>query len=263
MHVIYVISTFILGLMTAFFAFKLKQNQGRSDMNDIMTDIGRGSFMVTIKTMLMYFVWGALTLGFGLATFAIGVKAFGNDSQSGPQQSAQLPISQPMPAQSPTAQPYTQTAGPSETSPQDTAPEPEAPEVTPPQPGPSENVAANSHSVAEPPSQQNGDGRGTDEKDGQIASKQLPLTQPTSPSFDCAKAKSVNEKLICSDSELSSLDSELSGIYQRAKATASDKTAFSQQTAIEWKWRESNCQTKACLIDWYARRKAQLLQTAN
>ena len=34
-----------------------------------------------------------------------------------------------------------------------------------------------------------------------------------SPSFDCNKARSISEKLICSDAELSRLDNELVTIY--------------------------------------------------
>jgi uncharacterized protein len=77
-------------------------------------------------------------------------------------------------------------------------------------------------------------------------------------SFDCRKAASVPEKLICADAELSRLDDELSLIYQRAKQAAPDKEAFKAQTRAAWQWREANCTTKACLVSWYARRKAQL-----
>jgi hypothetical protein len=84
-----------------------------------------------------------------------------------------------------------------------------------------------------------------------------------SPSFDCTKARSDSEKLICKDSKLSSLDSELSKIYERAKAQTLNPAAFKKQNIAEWKWREINCHTKECLLDWYARRKAQLLQMEN
>ena len=36
------------------------------------------------------------------------------------------------------------------------------------------------------------------------------------PSFDCAKAKSISERAICSDSDLAQLDRELSSVYERA-----------------------------------------------
>lgn len=88
-------------------------------------------------------------------------------------------------------------------------------------------------------------------------------SQHVSPSFDCSKARSTVENLICNDSELSSFDFELSKIYQRAKIKATDQNVFKKQNVAEWKWREANCQTKECLTEWYARRKAQLLQLAD
>lgn len=80
-------------------------------------------------------------------------------------------------------------------------------------------------------------------------------------SFDCKKAKSASEVLICNDSELSKLDFELAEIYREAKANASDAQAFRNQTITAWKWRESNClDNKDCLIKWYAERKFALLK---
>ena len=79
-----------------------------------------------------------------------------------------------------------------------------------------------------------------------------------SPSFDCVKARSDAEKLICGDDQLSNLDNELSRIYKEAKLKAVDAAAFRKQTEAEWRWRESNCHTKECLLEWYAKRKGQL-----
>lgn len=79
-------------------------------------------------------------------------------------------------------------------------------------------------------------------------------------SFDCRKAKSASEVLICSDAELSRLDGELADVYRQAKANASDAQAFKQRTIDAWKWREANCHDKGCLMRWYADRKAALLQ---
>jgi len=77
-------------------------------------------------------------------------------------------------------------------------------------------------------------------------------------SFDCKKARSDAEKLICSDPELSARDDELSQLYHRAKAAAADRKAFNAQNLRQWKLRESSCHDKACLQAWYADRKAQL-----
>ncbi|WP_374354427.1 DUF4431 domain-containing protein [Chitinimonas sp.] len=76
-------------------------------------------------------------------------------------------------------------------------------------------------------------------------------------SFDCQKARSPAEKLICQDSELSRLDEELSGLYQLVKRQVGDSKAFQQQTRASWKQREQ-CTDKACLQDWYRRQQANL-----
>jgi uncharacterized protein len=78
------------------------------------------------------------------------------------------------------------------------------------------------------------------------------------PSFDCAKAKSTAELLICADPELSKMDDALSETYKAAKAAAMDRVAFNQENNREWEWRERNCSDRACLIGWYTHRKAQL-----
>ena len=77
-------------------------------------------------------------------------------------------------------------------------------------------------------------------------------------SFDCAKAASVPERLICADPELSRLDDELSIEYQRARRVAPDPKLFQEQTRAAWRWREANCTARACLLEWYASRQSQL-----
>ncbi len=85
---------------------------------------------------------------------------------------------------------------------------------------------------------------------------------PWAASFNCAKAGSLSEMSICNDPELSRLDDELAKIYQQAKAHAADKDIFRQQTQAAWKWREKNCQSRECLISWYAQRKITLEKIA-
>lgn len=77
-------------------------------------------------------------------------------------------------------------------------------------------------------------------------------------SFDCNKAKSSTEMMICSDAELSRLDYELGLVYTQAKITAINQQQFKQQAEAALTWREENCLTKSCLISWYANRKAIL-----
>ena len=82
-------------------------------------------------------------------------------------------------------------------------------------------------------------------------------------SFDCRKAVSVSEMLICNDAELSRLDEQLNAVYLRAKAKAADQKFFRLQSESAWKWREANCQTKECLSRWFAARKDFLSKAAN
>jgi uncharacterized protein len=78
------------------------------------------------------------------------------------------------------------------------------------------------------------------------------------PSFDCARARSVPEKLICADAELARLDRELGRLYARAKDAAADGAAFGRQNSQEWRRREATCRDRECLLRWYADRHGQL-----
>ncbi|SUA81643.1 Uncharacterized protein conserved in bacteria, putative lipoprotein [Pandoraea pnomenusa] len=78
-------------------------------------------------------------------------------------------------------------------------------------------------------------------------------TYPTS--FDCTKARSIPEYLICHDPELAAADVELAGIYQQAKTAAYDKQAFADRTRKQWNYREKHCSDKQCVAAWYAYQK--------
>ncbi|MGZ5270658.1 MAG: hypothetical protein ACXWC6_08580 [Ramlibacter sp.] len=80
------------------------------------------------------------------------------------------------------------------------------------------------------------------------------------PSFDCAKARSRNERAICSDPELARLDRDTGRLHARARAAARDPAAFRRQNDREWKQRETACHDKDCLLAWYAHRRQQLQQ---
>ena len=79
------------------------------------------------------------------------------------------------------------------------------------------------------------------------------------PTFDCAKARSVPEKLICTDPELARLDRELGRVYARAKNAAADAAAFRRQNSEAWHRREATCRDRECLLRWYANRHDQLI----
>jgi hypothetical protein len=78
-------------------------------------------------------------------------------------------------------------------------------------------------------------------------------------SFDCKKAHSTSEMLICGDAELAALDRDLAVLYTQAKAAAPDKRAFAAVTKQNWNWREHNCRDKACLVSWYADQKQRFV----
>ncbi len=92
-----------------------------------------------------------------------------------------------------------------------------------------------------------------------IATLATPLA--FSASFDCNKAHSNTEKMICADSELSAMDSELLPIYQQARKVIHNSKTFRKQGKQALNWREQHCQDKACLVRWYQQREKTLLQT--
>ncbi|MBA3773060.1 MAG: hypothetical protein H0X13_11385 [Ramlibacter sp.] len=89
------------------------------------------------------------------------------------------------------------------------------------------------------------------------------LPTRASPSFDCAKARSVPEKLICGDAELARLDRDLGRLHARAKSAALDDAAFKRRNDQEWRRREATCRDRDCLLRWYAERRNQLLNELN
>lgn len=78
-------------------------------------------------------------------------------------------------------------------------------------------------------------------------------------SFDCTKASSVSEKLICSTPALSQADDRLAEAYRAAKTASGNSSAFREMTKDNWKLREQ-CKTAACLSDWYSRSQQKYQQ---
>lgn len=76
-------------------------------------------------------------------------------------------------------------------------------------------------------------------------------------SFDCKKASTVIETLICQDPSLSQMDERLSAAYSAARAKSSNP---SQLIADERTWmvQRNQCQTTACLSHAYSKRIAEL-----
>jgi uncharacterized protein len=77
-------------------------------------------------------------------------------------------------------------------------------------------------------------------------------------SFDCNKASTRSEKIICSDSKLSSADERLAKVYKEALAASADKEALRHEQK-EWLASERDvCATVACMLDAYLARIGQL-----
>jgi hypothetical protein len=80
------------------------------------------------------------------------------------------------------------------------------------------------------------------------------------PSFDCRKARSVNERLICSDPELARLDRDLGRLHARAKRSTPDPAGLKLRDATEWHNREAICRDRECLRRWFAQRRDQMME---
>lgn len=95
-----------------------------------------------------------------------------------------------------------------------------------------------------------------------VAAPSTISTTSLAPSFDCSKARSDAEHLICNDPELAADDVALAAIFVRAKAAVIDQTAFKARVREQWNYREQSCHDRVCLLRWYADQKAALSQVA-
>lgn len=96
------------------------------------------------------------------------------------------------------------------------------------------------------------------------APRRVPKAAPgAKPSFDCAKARSASEKIICADPRLARMDRELASLHARARDSARDPYIFKRRSDAEWRRREETCRDRGCLLQWYAQRRHQLLAEIN
>ena len=73
-------------------------------------------------------------------------------------------------------------------------------------------------------------------------------------SFDCNKASTRTEKIICSNVKLSSADEQLAKIYKEALAASTDKEALRREQR-EWLSSQRDvCTTAECMLDAYLAR---------
>ena len=97
-----------------------------------------------------------------------------------------------------------------------------------------------------------------------LPASEAPQDQPpgmrSDASFDCSRARSTPEKMICSDAQLFQLNHEVGRVYARARDAAPDRAAFRRQNDLEASRRESICRDRGCLLRWYAYRRDQLMR---
>lgn len=72
-------------------------------------------------------------------------------------------------------------------------------------------------------------------------------------SFDCSKAHTVVEKLVCNTPSLSQADDELFVDYLQAKLVTGNNDEFKKIVKQNRKLREKNCETVECQTNWYKR----------
>lgn len=92
-----------------------------------------------------------------------------------------------------------------------------------------------------------------------VASAPVPPTAMTwTPSFDCAKASTGPERLICSNKELSEVDVKLAQTYKLAANTSSDKESL-RNAQNAWRKNERDaCSDVNCMLAAYQNRIGQL-----
>jgi uncharacterized caspase-like protein len=95
----------------------------------------------------------------------------------------------------------------------------------------------------------------TEKKQEVVQSK--PMLMP--PSFDCAKAASKAEKLICTNSDLARSDSEMSHTYKLALASHQDQAQAIRSAQIRWRKNiRDKCSDTNCMLDVYRSRSSEL-----
>lgn len=85
-------------------------------------------------------------------------------------------------------------------------------------------------------------------------------TKVKAASFDCEKAKSAVEKMICADAELSKLDEEVAQAYGKAKTSISNEKwkELIQKRQKQWLRERNTCDEAICVKNIYESRLASL-----
>jgi len=79
----------------------------------------------------------------------------------------------------------------------------------------------------------------------------LPFNTALAASFNCGKATSSTEKLICSEPNLSDMDEQYAKLYRQAKSQSTKPEQVKLDAIAALKQRESACSSSSCLEKWY------------
>lgn len=85
-----------------------------------------------------------------------------------------------------------------------------------------------------------------------------PETVEISPSFDCGKASTAAERLICSSNELAQADVQLAQAYKAALGNTADKAALKKEQAAWLKSQRNVCTDVNSMLKAYQERVSQL-----
>lgn len=96
----------------------------------------------------------------------------------------------------------------------------------------------------------------TDPRVVSVQSQQAQMDQ--GPSFDCQKAASRIEHIICASTNLARMDRELAVVFAAARQDAPNVEEFMRFARASWQEREQTCFDRECLVRWYDKRRLQL-----
>lgn len=88
-------------------------------------------------------------------------------------------------------------------------------------------------------------------------------SQGAGPGFDCAKATTKPERLICSDSDLSAADLKLNQLFKQVFNSAEDKETLKKDQLAWMKNRRNTCTDLPCMLEAYRERIAVLEKSAS
>jgi uncharacterized protein len=86
----------------------------------------------------------------------------------------------------------------------------------------------------------------------------LPFASARAASFDCAKATTTVENLLCKNAALSDLDDDLAATYRQAASFSSPGDAEPKQSQRAWLKRRNACNDADCVAAAYQARIAEL-----